>query len=185
MISWQWPSNSGSETLIAKSFLLLIILVFSGCAATQVCINKGDTIAVWDLENVTPGISAYPDLGELLSGRIIETLQKKGDYIVVEREKLILALEELGLGSAKLVDESVRLKLGMMIGARLMIFGGYQVIGEHMRIDLRVVEVETGRLIKADQKTVMAEDFNGWLRAAGEVAEKLIRPDNSNYTNDE
>jgi hypothetical protein len=86
-----------------------------------------------------------------------------------------LALEELGLGSSSLADESARLKLGRFVGANLMIFGGYQVVMDQMRIDLRMIEVETGRLVKAAQQTVSATDMAGWLEAAKLAAGELVR----------
>jgi len=58
--------------------------------------------------------------------------------------------------------------------AQLMVFGGYQVIEEQMRLDLRLVEVETGRIRKAAQKTVSSTDLPGWLNAAKETAAQLF-----------
>ena len=159
----------------ASRGLAVIALIFflSSCASAPVAIEKGSAVAVWDLENMTPGKSSLPDLGELLSSRIIQTINNSGDYIVVEREKLYLSLEELNLGSTALVDDSTRLRIGAMVGARLMIFGGYQVIGDVMRIDLRVIEVETGRFIKAGQKTTSAADLSTCLLAVEELTREL------------
>lgn len=156
------------------AILILSVLFFSSCATAPVAIEKGSAIAVWDLENMTPGQQALPDLGELLSSTIIETINSSGDYTVVEREKLLLTLEELNLGASELVDDSTRLKVGAMLGARVMIFGGYQVIGDMMRIDLRMIETETGRLIKAGQKTATAADIAAGLAGAEELTHELF-----------
>jgi len=159
---------------IHKIMVTVLVLFFWSCAAGPVTVEKGATIAVWDLEDVTPGKSALPDLGELLSAKIIETIKSSGDYTVVEREKLLLTLEELNLGSSELVDEGTRLKIGAMVGARMMIFGAYQVIGNMTRIDLRVIEVETGRFVEAGQKTVPATDLVACLGAAEALARELF-----------
>ncbi len=71
-------------------------------------------------------------------------------------------------------NESTRLKIGRIVGARFMVFGGYFVLGDKMRLDLRLVEVETGSIVKAAQKTTSAGDLNGWLRVARQAAEELI-----------
>jgi curli biogenesis system outer membrane secretion channel CsgG len=105
---------------------------------------------------------------------VIEALQKRGDFTVVEREHLILALEELGLGTTSVVDEATQLELGRLVGARLMVFGGYQVIEDKMSLDLRLVEVETGRVLKATRKITSASDLAGWLRAAEEATAGLF-----------
>ena len=83
-------------------------------------------------------------------------------------------MEELKLGSSSLADEDTRLKLGRLSGARLMVFGGYQIIGSRMRLDLRLVEVETGKIIKAVQKVSPASDLPGWLNSARGAAEELF-----------
>jgi len=113
-------------------------------------------------------------LGEILSGQIIETLKKKGNYLVVERRRLLLALEELRLGTTALADESTRLRLGRLVGARWMIFGGYLTVGGEMRLDLRLVEVETGKVRRAVEKTTSSRDVNDWMAAVRKATEELL-----------
>jgi curli biogenesis system outer membrane secretion channel CsgG len=128
--------------------------------------------AVWDLEDVSPG-GGRPDIGEIMSARVIEVLQNKGEYTVVERTRLIRVLEELRLGSSTLADEETRLRVGRLVGARFMVFGGYQIIGGVIRVDIRLVEVETGKVLRAVQKTSASRDLSGWLDVAGKAAEDL------------
>ena len=156
-----------------RIFVILIAFV-AGCATKPVSYKEGTAIAAWDLENLSPMECGRPDLGELLSVKVIETLKETGGYTVVERERLLLALEELGLGTTSLVDETTRLRIGRIVGARLMVFGGYQVIMDKMRLDLRLVEVETGSILKAAQKTTSAADLSAWLRAAREATAELF-----------
>ncbi|NOZ69974.1 MAG: hypothetical protein GXP46_12210 [Deferribacteres bacterium] len=154
--------------------LFAVIIMLASCASGPAPRQGKVAVAVWDIDNLTPSASEQPDLGELLSAEIIRTIQEKAGYTVVERERLLLALEELHLGSASLADESTRLRLGRISGAGLMVFGGYQVIGGRMRLDLRLVDVETGRVKKAVHKTAAAEDLPAWLRIAGEAAGELF-----------
>lgn len=155
--------------------LLILSFLSAACAPRAIVYEKGTTIAVWDLDDLSPSSSLQPSLGELFSARVIETLMARGDYDVVEREKLILALEELQLGTTSLADENTRLSLGRLVGARLMVFGAYQNIGDSLRIDLRMVEVETGKVLKAAQKTISAAGLSEWLQAAREAAFELIK----------
>jgi curli biogenesis system outer membrane secretion channel CsgG len=131
------------------------------------------TVAVWDVENLNPDQGPGFDMGALLSAKVIETLQESGSYQLVEREQLILTLKELDLGTTLLVDEDTRLRIGQICGARFMVFGSYVVHGELMRLNLRMVEVETGSLIKATEKTTSAGDLNNWPKIAGEAAQDL------------
>ncbi len=145
-----------------------------GCASSPDGIEWGGSIAVWDLDDLSPQKGGKPFLGEVLSSQVIEVLKGRGDYVVVERQRLLLALEELRLGTTHLVDESTRLKLGKMLGARWMVFGGYQIIGDQMRLDLRLVEVETGKVRKAGHTTTRATDITGWMEGARKAAEGLL-----------
>ena len=133
--------------------LMLLLMFLSGCTVTEKpgmeMERQASTVAVWDLENLNPNEAVGIDMGELLASEVIETLKKSGKFQVVERQRLILALEELQLGSSSLADEATRLKIGRIVGARFMVFGGYLVFGEMMRLDLRLVEVETGTVVKA------------------------------------
>ena len=131
-------------------------------------------VAVWNLENLNPAETAGPDMGELLAAKVVETLKESDRYVVVEREQILLTLEELNLGSSSAVDQATRLKIGRIVGARFMVFGGYFVLGDMMRLDLRLVEVETGRVVKAAQKTAPAGDLGGWLAVAQQAARELI-----------
>ncbi|MEJ2236277.1 MAG: CsgG/HfaB family protein [Syntrophobacterales bacterium] len=120
-----------------------------------------------------PLLEARPDLGELLSAQIVETFKENGKT-VVERERLLLALEELNIGTTSLVSKATQLELGRIVGAQLMLFGGYQIIGGVMRLDLRLVEVETGRTLKAVSMTAPAEDLTAWLNTAKAAAQELL-----------
>jgi len=112
--------------------------------------------------------------GDLLAARIIETLEDSGAYQVIERERIIDVLEELNLGTSPIVDESTRLKIGQIVGARYMVFGSYFVVADTMRLDLRLVDVETGNILKATKKTASSTNVFEWLNIAREAARDLI-----------
>ncbi|MEW6600782.1 MAG: FlgO family outer membrane protein [Nitrospirota bacterium] len=153
--------------------MTVLLLLINSCASDgKYPVNAA--VAVWDFDNLTPSANAAEDLGEVLSSQVTAALQKKGDHPVVERQRLVLAMEELRLGSSSLADEATRLRLGRISGARLMVFGGYQIIGSRMRLDLRLVDVESGKIIKAVQKVSPASDLQEWLNSARSAAEELF-----------
>ncbi len=156
-------------------FVILILISLVVSCAPKLAVHEGGTaVAVWDLDDLSPSPMTRPDLGELLSAQIIEALKRRGSPAVVERQRLLIALEELRLGTTFLVDETTRLRLGQVIGARWMVFGSYQVIGGKMRIDLRVVEVESGKIKKAVQTTTTADHLQGWIDTTQKLAEGLF-----------
>ena len=156
--------------LFSVSFLLLL----ASCAAPPAQPERGAAIAVWPVEDLSPATGSRPAVGELLADQVIDTLKKREGYVVVERKQLALALEELRLGTTALADETTRLRLGKIVGARWMVFGGYLVVGDQMRLDLRLVQVETGKVTKAVQKTTPSKDMMEWMDVARKAAEDLF-----------
>jgi curli biogenesis system outer membrane secretion channel CsgG len=146
---------------------------FMACQSIPIEEKKIQTIAVWDLENLNKTEPTAFDLGELLSNKIIEALIESGRWKVVERKQILLALEELNLSSTSMVLDSTRLEIGRLIGAQYMVFGTYMQMMQTMHLNLRLVDVETGRVIKAAERSTLEEDFGKWLELAREAAKEL------------
>jgi curli biogenesis system outer membrane secretion channel CsgG len=135
--------------------------------------GPGSIVAVWNIEDLSPIETHEPDLGEFMAATIIETLEKRCEFKMVEREKLLLALEELALGSGELASESSRLQIGKILGAKLMVFGAYQLIGDIIRLDLRLVEVEQGLVVTAASSEANAKNLDARVKGAETAAFEL------------
>jgi TolB-like protein len=185
--------NKSMESIRVVVLLLAVFFTISSCAPRQsvpiengtmivkgtavekrITIEKGTAVAVWDFDNLSLSAGDQPSLGEILSSQVMEVIGARRGVVVIERERLHLALEELKLGSTSLADEATRLKLGHLVGARLMVFGAYQAIADTMRLDLRLVEVETGKVLKAVKRTASSGDLSEWLKVAREAAAELL-----------
>jgi len=161
------------QAIILLSVICILMAGIAGCATNS---KKSGlmTVAVFDIENLSSDDMAGDDLGMLLSSEIVGRLSTKPGVQIIERQKLLSVLQELKLGSSELTDESVRLKVGRMLGAKRMVFGSYLVAGGRMRLDLRLVDVETGRILKTAKETVIAGETESWMDAAGEAADLLM-----------
>jgi curli biogenesis system outer membrane secretion channel CsgG len=162
--------------MITLIYKVILFFIFIACVTTPALFKDGDTLAVWDFDDLSPPAFTQPDLGSLLSSQVIKTAEEKTKLNVIEREELLHVLRELRMGTTGLVDEHSRLNMGKIAGARFMIFGGYQIISDRMRLDIRLVEVETGRIMRAAQKTSSSEDTAVWLQIAQDAAEQLLKP---------
>lgn len=167
--------------LLQHFFVISLLPLFlAACAGSQPqstpeYFGNGSVVAVWNLENfsVTEN-QTLDDIQEFLTAKVAETLKESGGCIVVEREKLILALEELALGSSALVDETSRLEVGRLLGAQFMVFGGFQQAGEQLRIDLRLIDVASGAVIRTGVHTTRADNVTALLAAAATVTAQLF-----------
>jgi curli biogenesis system outer membrane secretion channel CsgG len=133
------------------------------------------TVAVFDFENLSPLNSADLDLAGPLTAKAIETIEKTGKYDVVERQHLAAVLEELNLGTSLVADRQSQLKLGAITGARLMVFGCYQLVENQMRLDIRLVDVESGRVVKAVSRMAADPNLSGWLDAVAASTAALFQ----------
>lgn len=159
--------------IIIVAALLICSCAGAPTAPERPAYGPGSIVAVWNIEDLSPIKAHQPDLGEFISGVIIETLENRCEFRIVEREKLVLALEELNLGSSDLASEATQLRIGKILGAKLMVFGAYQVIGDIVRLDLRLVEVERGLVVKTASSQVAALNLDARLKGAKTAAAEL------------
>jgi curli biogenesis system outer membrane secretion channel CsgG len=166
---------------------VLAVVCLSGCTGTGTATGVDTavaapkppgpvSVAVWDFEDLSPIGHGQQAMGELLSGQVAASLDTTGAYQVVERQELLRVIEELHLGSSQLADAETRLRLGRIIGARQMVFGAFQVIGSSMRLDVRRVDVASGKVLKTANHTAASDDISAWLDAAQQAAATLILP---------
>ena len=70
---------------------------------------------------------------------------------VVERGRIRDLLQELELDESGKVDASSAAEVGKLVGARYMIFGSFIDWYGDFRLNVRVVNVETGEIVKVDR----------------------------------
>lgn len=87
-------------------------------------------------------------LGTGLSETVTTTLQEIEGLVVWGREQLRESLRRLGVEATELAPEDA-VQLGRMIGARWVVAGAYQRLGDQVRVTARIVEVESGRIVRA------------------------------------
>jgi len=142
--------------MAATSFL------FAGCAAppvprpapTAVAASppslRRQTVAVLPFANDSVGDRERLDfLREWLPDTIAATLQASEELRVVERRQLLRILEEQKLGSSALSSKESRLELAKIAGAQTMIFGDFAAIDDALQVSARVVDVESGLILKS------------------------------------
>jgi curli biogenesis system outer membrane secretion channel CsgG len=156
----------------------LLVLVCAACAAGTSGMPAQDarrSVAVFDYEDLSPLNATNLDLTELLTAKAIETIEDTGRYDVVERQQLATVLEELNLGTSMVADRQTQLKLGEIIGARLMVFGSYQVIENQLRLDVRLVDVESGQVINSVSHVAAEPNLAGWLDTVAKTTAALFQ----------
>jgi hypothetical protein len=161
--------------------LLFAAMLLSGMVLSA-CVTAGGrqagpvSLAVWDPEALGPMTASQEAMAQILAGKISDRFSQSPQYEIVERENLLKILDEQNLGSSGLADDQTRLRLGRIIGCRRMVFGAYQVIGDRMRLDLRLVDVSSAKVLRTAVGTASAGAVSSWMDAADQAAAELIRP---------
>ncbi|MBT3220473.1 MAG: hypothetical protein HN348_15410 [Proteobacteria bacterium] len=94
-----------------------------------------------------------------LAQMLISDLHSTPDLQVVERARLQVVLDELELGHSGMTDSATAARVGSLVGAQWMLMGGYVELGGTLIVTARLVEVETGRILKAFTETDSTESF--------------------------
>lgn len=106
-------------------------------------------VAILSLE--TKGGISKSEAGTL-TDRLRSELVMLGYYDVIERGRMQSILDEQGFSMTGCVSSECAIEAGKLLGVRLMITGDVGKIGNVLTIDVRMIDVTTGRITKAIQK---------------------------------
>lgn len=141
-------------------------------------------------QDARPGIAVFPfdnggsygqdrenfdALQRGIAGMVISELATNAAVRVVERDQLQKLLEEQNLGSAGRVDPPTAAKIGKLVGARYVVTGVFIDFYGDFRLDARLINVETGEIIKVESDRMQRDHLFDLIRT---VATKLMKDAN-------
>jgi len=95
---------------------------------------------------------------------------------IVERDRLIDVLKEFELTKNEYFDPKTVAKIGHVVGANTVLIGSYIKFKDKLRIDARLISVETGSQIFAQEVTgARSEIFDLEKELAEAIAKKLVQ----------
>jgi hypothetical protein len=101
------------------------------------------TVAIMDFESKAPG---NPSLGSQIGDILTARLSIYDQFQLVERKKLEELLKEHEMNLSGMVDTSEAVKVGRMLGARIMIFGRAFTVDKDLYFVAKIVGTETSRV---------------------------------------
>ena len=96
-----------------------------------------------------------------LAQMLISDLAAVDRLQVVERDRLQALLDEQKLARSGKTDASTAARIGKLLGARYLVLGSYFDAMGAFRVDARLVDVETGQILKSVGANGKADDFLG------------------------
>lgn len=131
------------------------------------------TVAVMHFNNGATG-KAHEELDALRGGIadiLIGEMSANPAIRVVERDQVDKLVAEQNLSSTERVDKATAVRIGKLLGAHHMIFGGYMTDRKNrMRLDARAVNVETGEIEYTQSVAGNTDDFSDMIAS---LASKL------------
>lgn len=94
-----------------------------------------------------------------LAQMMISDLVETPDIRLVERDRLEAVLAEMKLQRSRRFDKRTAARVGKLLGARYLVLGGYFALMGTLRIDARLVEVETGKVVASFGANGKQDDF--------------------------
>ena len=135
--------------LFMRPILLLTLLAFSHTPVREVPspVAAKKTVAVLAFDN-NSGNGDYDHLGKGMSAMMTNDLAAVDDLQLVERDRLADVTREIDRQQTRYYDSTTAVKVGRLVGAEYIVMGAFIAIDPQMRIDTRVVRVETGVIVK-------------------------------------
>jgi len=157
--------QSGSSDEMSKD-IKDVKKIVSGDAELKNMSSTDDLTATKDLNKRTKDVNAKrlaiiyfdnsggePSMDKLKKGladMLITDLSNVRMLDIVERDKLEAILKEQKLSNSKDFDPNTATKVGKLLGAQIILTGGYFDMMGSLRIDARFIDVATGKILKSD-----------------------------------
>jgi TolB-like protein len=109
-----------------------------------------------------------------LAGTLIYELAQNPSVRLVDRMEIQRLLDEQGLAVAERVDAATAAKIGKLVGARYMIAGMFIDLYGDFRVDARIINVETGEIVKVVRSDPKLRDRKEMFRIVQSVAERIM-----------
>ena len=156
--------------------IALLALVGAGFVAPRealVAQAAKPTVAIMYFNNnvITKDARDYDGLSKGLPDFLITEMSANPAIRVVERDQVQKLIDEQKLVGAGQVDRESAVKVGKLLGAQHMIFGGFMADPKgNFRIDARAVNVETGAIEFTDR---VQDQSDNVLVLIGQLASRL------------
>ena len=110
-----------------------------------------------------------------IAGMMISELAQNPAARLVEREQVQRLVDEQNLGAQGRVDPQTAAKVGKLVGARYIVLGTFIDFYSDFRVDVRLVNTETGEIVKTESDRMQREHLFDLIR---NVATRLMKDAN-------
>jgi TolB-like protein len=109
-------------------------------------------------------------LGRYIAEEILTHLVRDKKLRVVERRYLEKTMNEIKLGMSGLVSDDTAKSVGKIVGADAILTGSYTQVGQSVKIQARMIDVETGNVLASGSSGVDKDQVANLIRQVVEEA---------------
>jgi TolB-like protein len=110
-----------------------------------------------------------------IAGMMISELSQNPAARVVERQEIQRLVDEQNLGAQGRVDPQTASKIGKLVGARYMVMGTFVDFYGDFRVDVRLINTETGEVVKTESERMQRDHMFDIIRS---IAGRLMKDAN-------
>jgi len=133
-------------------------------------IIKGERVKIGIIEFQSLNEEAKKDnLGKIVSEMLTTSFVNSESFKIIEREQLQKVVQEFQLSQSGIIDTSYAKQIGKIAGADAIVTGSVTKIGNDLRLDARIIDVESGIILTAE-KSVGKVD----LKSIGMMTDQIV-----------
>lgn len=146
-----------------RPLLLLVLLVLATTPLPAQDPPDEPTVAVLDFTAMAIPPQDMHEIGKGTAGMMITQLHGQPGLRVIERQHLRDILQEHQMSLSGRVADETALQVGKLLGAAYMFTGVVTLTNRerNMQIDVRILDVETSRILLTDKLSGRSQDFPG------------------------
>jgi Ca-activated chloride channel family protein len=153
-----------------RKISLLAVMLVTAMSISPINSKPKYVIAVLDFREAT-GSAAYKYLQIAVPEIFATNLAQATEITVLERDRVKKILKEAGLIMAGVTRGNEK-KIGKLLAAKQLLSGTIIKTGTQLRIDVRLTDVSTGRIIVADKRR--CTDMDEIIDAVDLLSEKIV-----------
>jgi tetratricopeptide (TPR) repeat protein len=142
-------------------------------AITASTLDAQTRVAIPPFDNITKN-TEYDWLCNGFSETLTTGLSEVNSVIIIERSQFTALVKEQDLQLSDLSDATKAVSVGKVLGAEKMLLGSFQVFGQKIKVNARIVDVSTGEVDR--NHILMAEDeINKVFDIYNQIVEKALQ----------
>ena len=152
-----------------------LLAVSAGAAVGQ----QVPTVAVLDLNAFSVSLEDASAVGRGIAAMITTELSQRPEVRIVDRQQIeeVLRRQQVSVGATGVADDAA-MQIGRLLGAHYIVTGNVALDPRRARLDLRMIDVETGGIVKSVKEPGERDDLLGLAeRIAALLVTDLVVPE--------